>query len=139
MTRWVAVFLLLCGVVVRADEKLDAAVKRLASVSTFAFGPVGYVGVISNGEIDFKFVRSQSASIAFATFEKLYADGNSQAKAYALAGMKKLNRNRYKELLATAEASTDQVEVMSGCVIMRESLGKVAKEIDRGEFRFRFR
>ena len=134
LTRLVAVFLLLYGVAARADELLDAVVKRLASVNTFAFGPVGYAGVTSKGETDFKFVLSQSAPVALAAFEKLYANGNPQAKSYALAGIRNLNLNRYKELLAMAGAATDEVEVMRGCIITHEPLRKVAKEIDGGEF-----
>jgi len=136
LTRWVAAFLLLYGVAGRADQHLDAVVKRLASVSTFAFGGVGYAGATSKGEIDFKFVLSQSAPVALAAFEKLYANGNPQAKCYALAGIKKRNLNRYKELLAIAGTSADEVEVMRGCIITHEPLRKVAKEIDGGEFRF---
>ncbi|HYL72816.1 MAG TPA: hypothetical protein VEU96_01350 [Bryobacteraceae bacterium] len=110
-------------------------VKRLAIVSTFAFGGVGYAGVTSKGETDFKFVLSQPAPVALAAFEKLYAVGNPQAKSYALAGIKKLNLDRYKELVAIVGAA-DQVEVMRGCIVTRQSLRKVAKEIDGGEFRF---
>ena len=136
LTRWVTIFLLLYGVTGRADDNLDVVVKRLDSVSTFAFGGVGFSGVISKGEIDFKFVLSQSAPVALAAFEKLYAQGNPQAKSYALAGIRKLNLKAYGELLAIAGASTDEVEVMRGCIITSEPLRTVAKEIDGGDFRF---
>ena len=118
-----------------SEEAVDAAVKRLAAVSTFAFGVVGDPGVISEGEIDFKLVSSQSAPTALAAFEQLYASGNPQAKAYALFGMKKLSLNRYKELLAIAEASAEQVEVMRGCKVSYWPLHHVAKQIDGDEFR----
>jgi len=125
----------LCIGVGRADEKLDAAVKRLGSVSTFALGGVGFAGVISDGEIDFKFVLSQSMPIALATFETLFATGNLQAKAYALAGIKRLRPDRYRTLLATILATTNEVEVMRGCVMMHEPSRELAKEIDEGKFR----
>jgi hypothetical protein len=70
--------------------------KRLATVSAFAFGAVGFAGVTSKGEIDFRFILSRSEPIALAAFEKLFVAGNFQAKAYALAGIKKLNSNRSK-------------------------------------------
>lgn len=126
---------MLCIGVGRADEKLDAAVKRLGSVSTFALGGVGFAGVISDGEIDFKFVLSQSMPIALATFETLFATGNLQAKAYALAGIKRLRPDRYRTLLATILATTNEVEVMRGCVMMHEPFRELAKEIDEGKFR----
>lgn len=121
---------------VQTEERPDLTIKRLLAVGRFAFGGVGFAGVISEGETDFKFILSQPSPDALALLARLYADGNPQAKAYALAGIKKLNRKRYRELLTGAKASMDQVYVMRGCVITREPLRQVAKEIDSGRFRF---
>jgi hypothetical protein len=134
LTRRFATALLLSGPAILADDRLDAALKRLASVETFAFGGVGYAGKTSKGEIDLKFVLSQPAPAALAAFEKLYADGNPQARCYALCGIRKLRPSRFKELLGAAAASADPVQVMSGCIISHELLRKVAEEIDRGQF-----
>ena len=136
LRRCVTVLLLLCGVTTLAEEPPDAALKRLSTVGIFAFGGVGYAGVTSKGEIDFKIVLSQPQPVALTAFEKLYATGNPQGKLYALSGIKKLNPSRFKELLASTEAPTDEVEVMRGCVISHELLRDVAKQIDRGKFRF---
>ena len=132
-----AMVLLLCHVGGRAGESFDAAVKRLATVGTFAFGGVGYAGKTSQGEIDFRIVLSQPGPVALAAFEKLYADGNPQAKSYALSGIRTLAPGRFKDLLAAAGASTVEVEGMRGCIVTHEPLGTVAEEIDRGEFSFR--
>jgi hypothetical protein len=110
--------------------------KRLAGVRRFAFGGVGFAGVISDGETDLKFILSQPSSDALALLARLYADGNPQAKAYALAGIMKLSGRKYRELLAGAKASLDPVEIMRGCVVTRETLRQVAEEIDAGGFRF---
>lgn len=134
LTRLVAVLMLLCGIAVLADEQLDVAMKRLNTVKTFAFGGVGIAGMTSKGETDFKVVFSQPQPIALAAFEKLYATGNPQAKSYALFGIKKLSPNRFKELLKTAKASTDKVQVMRGCIISQESLREIAKQIDNDKF-----
>jgi hypothetical protein len=99
----------------------------------FAFGGVGFAGVISQGEVDFKTVLSQSSSDALAAFETLYATGNPQAKAYALSGIKKLNPARLKVLLASS--AKDEVKVMRGCIVSHESLHDVAKQIDQDKFR----
>ena len=140
MLRWrltwrVALIPLLFGLAAHADSRLDEVVSRLASTKTFAFGGVGYAGAISQGERDFRFIVSQSAPTALRTLEHLFANGNPQARAYALAGFKRLDRNRYHDLLATAKTSTDQVEIMRGCIVGRESLSQLAEEIDHGEFR----
>lgn len=118
------------------DDPVDVAIKRLSAVEKFAFGGVGFAGVTSKGEIDFKFVLSQPEPVALTAFEKLYGIGNPQGKSYALAGIKKLNPSRFRELLATARGSTEQVAVMRGCIVSRESLGDTAKQIDHRKFIF---
>jgi hypothetical protein len=132
----IALILLSCGLVAFAEDTVDAAVKRLSTVERFAFGGVGYAGVISKGEIDFKFVFSQPHTTALAAFEELYAKGNPQGKAYALSGIKRLDSKRFKELLTSAGASKDQVVVMRGCIVSHESLQDIAWQIDEGKFRF---
>jgi hypothetical protein len=130
------ILMLLCSVAVRADDSVASAIKRLSTVERFAFGGVGYAGVTSKGEIDFKMILSQPQATALSAFEELYATGNPQGKSYALSGMKKLNPQRFKELLAALGTSTDEVEVMRGCIVSHEPLLDIAKQIERGKFRF---
>jgi hypothetical protein len=134
--KWLSAILMLCGFAVRADDSVVSAVKRLSAVEKFAFGGVGYAGVTSKGEIDFKLILSQPQTTALSAFEELYATGNPQGKSYALSGMKKLNPHRFNELLAALGTSTDEVEVMRGCILSHEPLRDVAKQIERGKFRF---
>jgi hypothetical protein len=123
---------------VEADGQLNAAIKRLTNVSTFAFGGVGFLGVQSEGETDFKVVMSRPRFVALTAFEKLYVGGNTQGKGYALAGIKRLNNARFKELLAMARQSSDKVAVMRGCVMSQEPLGGVAQQIADGKFQSKF-
>src|SRR5580698_2550885 len=121
---------------VLADSIINSAVNRLTSVEWFAFGGVGYAGVTSEGEADFKVVLAQPTQTALKAFEKLFAIGNPQAKSYALSGLKKLAPQRFRELLATTTNSTKTVEVMRGCILSHEPLREVAKQIDQGQFQF---
>lgn len=131
------IFLVLCSVSpVIANDTVDAAVNRLSTVERFAFGGVGFAGVISKGETDFRLVLAQPKPIALSTFERLYAVGNPQGKSYALAGLKKLAPQRFTELVAALGKSTEEVEVMRGCIVSHEPLPDVAKQIGQGEFRF---
>jgi hypothetical protein len=66
--------------------------------------------------------------------EKLYATGNPQAMSYALAGMRKLDRKRYAELLVSVRASDVTVQTMSGCIISKERLRKIADDLDSGKY-----
>ncbi|HKD02704.1 MAG TPA: hypothetical protein VKB77_09760 [Terriglobales bacterium] len=121
---------------VLANDTVDAAVNRLSTVERFAFGGVGYTGVISKGETDFKLVLAQRKPTALNAFEKLYAVGNPQGKSYALSGLKKLAPERFTELTATLGKSTEEVEVIRGCIVSHELLPEVAKQIGQGKFGF---
>ena len=121
---------------VLANDSIDAAVNRLSTVERFAFGGVGFAGVTSIGEIDFKFILAQPRPTALNAFEKLYAIGNPQGKSYALAGLRKLEHQRFTELVAAWEKSTDEVEVMRGCIVSHEPLHEIAKQIGQAKFRF---
>jgi hypothetical protein len=52
--------------------------------------------------------------------------------SYALAGMRKLDRKRYAELLVSVRASDVTVQTMSGCIISKERLRKIADDLDSG-------
>jgi hypothetical protein len=43
---------------------LPSALKRVSTIERFAFGGVGYAGVISKSEMDFKFILSQPQTTA---------------------------------------------------------------------------
>jgi hypothetical protein len=134
---WPLILLVLFSIApVLADDTVDAAVNRLSTVERFAFGGVGYAGVTSKGETDFKFVLALPKPTALNAFERLYAIANPQGKSYALSGLKKLEPERFTELVATLAKSTEEVEVMRGCIVSHEPLPEVAKQIGQGKFRF---
>ena len=119
-----------------AADSVDSTIKRLSTVERFAFGPVGYGGTTSEGEVDFKFLLSQRQPVALSAFAKVYATGNAQGRLYALAGIKRLNPKQFKELLASSKTSRQEVIVERGCIISHESFSEVAMRIDEGKFRF---
>jgi len=80
-----------------------------------------------------RFLVSQPSPVAFQALERLYAMGDPEGRAYALAGLKKLNPDRFKELFAAAEDSTESVVVMHGCFASTTSLGTIACKIDWGD------
>ncbi len=66
--------------------------------------------------------------------QRLYITGNPQAMSYAIAGMRKLDRKRYAELLVSVRASDVIVQTMSGCIISKEMLRKFADDLDSGKY-----
>lgn len=128
-----ALLVLICSVA-SAQDTLSAAVKSLAKTGVFAFGGVGFVGKISQGEIDFRVIQSQPATVALASFETIYATGDAAAKGYALAGIRQLDGARFKELLQSLAGSQETVFTMHGCVMERHRLVDVANAIDAGSY-----
>jgi hypothetical protein len=110
----------------------DAVVERLAKVGVFAFGPVGFAAITSPGETDYRTVFNRSSALE--DFEKLYSTGNLQAKCYALVGIHRLNPTRFRELIRPLLDSKETVNTMTGCILSREALGNVIKQIESGRF-----
>jgi hypothetical protein len=129
----VALIILSCSLA-PAQDTLSATVKSLANTGVFAFGGVGFVGKISQGEIDFRVIQSQPAPVALASFETIYASGDPAAKSYALAGIRQLDRERFKEILLSLDGSQEKVFTMEGCIMERRRLMDVAKAIDAGGY-----
>jgi len=127
------VIALLVATAATASAQLGpVAYQRLKNIDRFALEPVGYAAITSEGESDFRILMHQDKSQALAQLEKLYAEGNPQAKAYALAGLHILNPERFNELNAVLPKITVYTE--SGCIGSTEPLASVAKEIASGAF-----
>jgi hypothetical protein len=134
LKRFAAVLLVLFCSIAPAQEALSTAVKNLTNIGVFAFGGVGFVGKISEGEIDFRVIRSQPTAVALSSFETIYATGDPAAKVYALAGIRQLDRERFKEIVLSLDGSQEKVFTMEGCIMERRRLVDVAKAIDVGSY-----
>ena len=100
-----------------SQETKSAAIPSIENAKVFAFGGIGYAGITSQGEKDFRVLVSQPANVAISDFELIYVSGNSEAKSYALAGIRQLDPKHFKEMLLSLKNSTENVETMEGCVI----------------------
>jgi hypothetical protein len=132
MKAWMVVIVLLSVVSAQAPAATDSTLERLAKVEIFAFGPIGYAGVISQGEKKYRLILSRSS--ASADFERLFSEGNPEAKFYALVGLRAVNPTRFKELSNSLRDSTEEVLTQSGCIVSHESLGAVLKRIEAGGY-----
>jgi hypothetical protein len=110
----------------------ETALGRLSKVGEFAFGPTGNAAVISTGEKDYRTVLARSTALA--DFEKLFADGNIQAKCYALVGIHRLNPNRLKQLTQPLTQSSETVTIMQGCIVSHAPLNQILKQISAGKY-----
>lgn len=134
MKRFAAALVVLVCSVALAQDALSAAVRSMANTGVFAFGGVGFIGKISEGELDFRVIQSQPAAVALASFEKIYATGDAAARLYALAGIRQLDETRSKELLRSLDSSQETVFTMQGCIMEKHRLGDIAKAIGAGSY-----
>jgi hypothetical protein len=105
----------------------DTVLDRLSKVERFAFGPTGYAGVISAGEKVFRIVLARSSDLT--DFEELFAEGNIQAKSYALVGIHKLSPTRFKKLTRPLRDSRESVTIMEGCIIPAYIYGELKAKL----------
>jgi|HubBroStandDraft_6_1064221.scaffolds.fasta_scaffold167343_2 hypothetical protein len=115
-----------------AETPSDPVVTRIAYVDHFAFGGVGFAGVTSPGEKDYRLILARPS--AFADFEKLFAVGNIQAKCYALVAIRDLDHRKFAVLASQLRNSKDQVRVMSGCIVSQQALSSVIARVESGVF-----
>jgi hypothetical protein len=132
--RFAVALIILSSGVAPAQDTLSATVKSLAKTGLFAFGGVGFIGKVSQGEIDFRAIQSQPAAVALASFETVYATGDTAAQIYALAGIRQLDKVRFKELYRTFDRSGETVLVAEGCIFERRRVGEIVKAIDAGSY-----
>jgi hypothetical protein len=122
----------LCATVTLAREGTDPTFDRLAKVDIFAFGGIGYAGMTSPGEKDYRLIFSRTS--AEADFERLFLVGNAQARAYALVGLRTLDQKRFTQISQSHRDSPVEVITENGCIVEHQSLGALLKRIASGEF-----
>jgi hypothetical protein len=132
MKALIVVAVLLSIANAQAPMPEDAVLERLARVEIFAFGPTGYAGITSQGEKDYRAILSRSS--ASVDFEQLFSLGNSQAKSYALVGLRAVSPNRFKEISSSLHDSKEDVTTERGCIVSHESLGTVLKHVGAGDY-----
>ena len=127
-----AIFLLIGCVLAHGQQATDKTFDRLARSGVFAFGGVGFAGVTSQGEKDYRAIMARPTALA--DFEKILATGSYPAKAYALVGIHILDEKRYKELSAPMHKDPALMTIMQGCVMSRVSFLAVLERIDAGDY-----
>jgi hypothetical protein len=134
--KFCAVALILATVAIaQSDKTADAVLDRLANIDRFAFGGIGYAGVTSDGEKDYKLILSRPTALR--DFERLYSSGNLQAKCYALVGIRRLAPGRFEELSKSLLASKQSVLTQSGCIVSSEAFGAIVNHIQAGLYDLR--
>ncbi len=130
----VVLIVAVCFAIGHAQDPTAALLNHIASTPFFAFGGVGYAGAMSSGEADFHMLMTQPRATALQSFEKLYATGNGEAKAYALAGIRELSPAEFDQLMSSLQHSSEKISTMEGCILQRQSFADVAARLKAGNY-----
>jgi hypothetical protein len=134
MKSWVAISILWAGAIAFSQDSTSVTLQRISNARVFAFGGIGYAGTTSEGEKDFRIIMSLPTNEAIIAFETLSATGNAQAKSYALAGMRKLDKTRFDVMLTAVRASELKVQTENGCIVSQRPLREVAIDLKSGKY-----
>lgn len=115
------VFALLLSIsVAGAQDSTAAALDRLAKVSIFAFGGVGYAGVRSRGEAAYRIVLARPSALA--DFERLLTSGTPEARLYALVGIRTLELKRFDKVVRPFRESKEDVTMRAAASFIMSPL-----------------
>lgn len=82
----------------------------------------------------FRIILEQPPKVALDAFENLYKVDNPQAKAYALAGIRKLDKVAFQQLQASWHGSEPTVLIEEGCIVSENSLKEIAERLNSGKY-----
>lgn len=102
----------------------------LRSVTCFAFGGVGIAGVTSEGELAFRAVLTGTNALPL--FKSILTNGTTEAKLYALCGIRLLSSAEFDQLAAPLLSAAPIATTMSGCLVFHEPTPHLITRINRG-------
>ena len=112
---------------------LAAETKERPRIDYFAFGGVGFAGIISEGEK--KFERLRGRGNALEEFLTWYKNGTSEERAYCMLAFHELDHERYDRLKTELLKGDEGFSHASGCEIYETSWKRMFKDIESGIYR----
>jgi hypothetical protein len=106
------------------------AYEQLLTVKSFAFGGVGFAGITSDGERAFHTIAA--ATNALELFRVALTNGTTEARLYALCGIRKLAPKRFEAHAKPLVAANPTASTMSGCIVTELPASKVVQNIAAG-------
>ena len=119
------------GISVGASSENSAA-RDLAVAKSLAFGGVGVAGLMSEGEGNLRAVLQQPD--ASQQLQAALAHATPAGKLYILVGLRRCDRAAYQKVFDSLSRPNDDVEVIRGCMISKESFRQLLSQIQDGRF-----
>ena len=119
------------GISVGASSENSAA-RDLTAARSLAFGGVGVAGLMSEGERNLRAVLQQPD--ASQQLQAALAHATPAGKLYILVGLRRCDRAAYQKVFNSLSRPNDDVEVVRGCMISKESFRQLLSQIQDGRF-----
>ncbi len=110
----------------------DSAVRDLAAAKSLAFGGVGVAGLMSEGERNLRAVLERPD--ASHQFQAALAHATPAGALYILVGLCRCDRAAYQKVFDSLARSSDDVEVVRGCMISKQPFRQLLSQIQDGRF-----
>ena len=115
-----------------ATSSENSAARDLAAAKSLAFGGVGVAGLMSEGEGNLRAVLQQPD--ASQQLQAALAHATPAGKLYILVGLRRCDRAAYQKVFDSLSRPNDDVEVIRGCMISKESFRQLLSQIQDGRF-----
>jgi hypothetical protein len=114
------------------NDSENSASRDLGAAKSFAFGGVGVVGLMSEGERNLRAVLERPD--ASQRLQAALGHATPAGQLYMLVGLRRCDRAAYQKISSSLAVSNDNVEVARGCMISREPFRRLLSEIQEGRF-----
>lgn len=118
--------------IVAATSSEDSAVRDLAAAKSLAFGGVGVAGLMSEGERNLRAVLERHD--ASQQLQGALTHATPAGKLYILVGLRRCDRAAYQKVFDSLSHSSDDVEVVRGCMISKEPFRQALSQVQDGRF-----
>jgi hypothetical protein len=109
-----------------------SAASSLARENVFALGGVGVAGTMSSGEKNLRAVLKEADAVQ--QLRSLLTNASPAGQLYALLGLRLRNRPAYEQAVPDFRKRSDMVSTMHGCIMMKEQMDKIIRQIDQGDY-----
>jgi hypothetical protein len=110
--------------------------EQFRSIKTFAFGGVGPLGSMSDGEQRFRTIAVSSNALEL--FTTILTNGTTEARLYALWGIRHLAPQTFDAHAAPVVAANERATILEGCFLSRERTSNVVVRIKEGFYDHHF-
>jgi hypothetical protein len=132
------IIMLIAGIVLSqpgisaATSSANSPARDLAAAKSLAFGGVGAAGLMSEGERNLRVVLERPD--ASRQLQAALARATPAGTLFILVGLRRCDRAAYQKVFDSLARSSEDVEVVRGCMISKDPFRQLLSQIQDGRF-----